>query len=172
MHHLGCVFDGKGEDGEDWGGRCVKRRKKKQRGRSDGDRCLCIRVTTSRKSAWSRGGVRAGMEGHCLKRVRACVHRLFVCQCVLQEDETMSFRELGGASGGRLLAAATTIPAARRVTHSKVSFRSPISSTEWCPAGSRQKAVVEPAVVWPEDTASRRVDSSDLPHHESACSSR
>ena len=91
---------------------------------------------------------------------------------LLREDETMSFRELGGACLDALLARQTTIPAARRVTHSKVSFRSPISSTELCPAGSSTKAVVEPAVVWPEDTASRRVDSGDLPQHESACSSR
>ena len=100
------------------------------------------------------------MEGHWCKRVRAWTHSLFVCQCALREDETMSFRELGGACLAVLLAAATTIPAARRVTHSVVSFRSPISSTELCPAGSCLKAVVEPAVVWPEDTATRRVDTN------------
>ena len=63
------------------------------------------------------------MEGHWCERVRAWTHRLFVCQCALREDETMSFRELGGACLGVLLAAATPIPAARRVTHSVVSFQ-------------------------------------------------
>ena len=61
---------------------------------------------------------------------------------LLREDETMPFRELGGACLDALLARQTAIPAARRVTHSKVSFRSPISL---CPAGRSGLAAVEPA---------------------------
>jgi hypothetical protein len=57
LHHLGCVFDGKGEDGEGLGGRCVKRRGRKQKGRSDGDRCLCIASDdVSKKCVESRWG--------------------------------------------------------------------------------------------------------------------
>ena len=42
---------------------------------------------------------------------------------LLREDETRSVRALGGACLEALLAAARTIPAARRVTHSVVSFQ-------------------------------------------------
>jgi hypothetical protein len=48
------VFDGKGENGGK-GGEVDEERRRKQKGRKEGDKCLCD-VTTSRKSAWSEVG--------------------------------------------------------------------------------------------------------------------
>ena len=82
---------------------------------------------------------------------------------LLREDETMPFRELGGACLNALLARQTAIPAARRVTHSKMSSKCPFALRyRYVPRGG----VASPQSSQPEDTASRPF-GSNCPRDES-----